>query len=177
MDGFQKPDPVEADIIRIVETIAEEARTADDWSYRKWTSEITQRLGKLGASLGYHPCCQQCWGMTDKAWGEFLWDLSWLKYSANGQLAGQPLALECESGNDKDIDGDFSKLLVAGAAQHKVMIMGSKDPPERHFARLQQIVADSEIAPVGDRYLLMSWIPGDKFKSWVFVKTGRNSSA
>ena len=124
--------------------------------------------GRVGVSFGYHPCGQKCWELANGS-GEYLFDLAWFEYKDDGGMTSMPLVLECEWGKEDEVDYDFQKLLVAHAA-HKVMIMQGNEP-ERHFARLSQLVANSAIAPAGDRYLFLLWHWDElKLRSYLFVK-------
>jgi hypothetical protein len=131
---------------------------------RTWTSELKQRIGRLGKEHGYYICANGC--AEPDTQGEWLYDLVWL--SINGQLiVDVPLVLESEWATDrKNILEDFGKLLLA-RADHRVMIFQQKNPLEvgRVYDLLsEQISAFSRSQP-GDRYLLagFNWTPDKVF--------------
>jgi len=163
------PDGVEAAIIKVAKNVNEQDRmTSDGLGSTGWTHQLNRQLGQMGVSLGYHPCGRSCQDLKN-GWREFLWDLVWLRYSDDGKrLLGWPLALEHEWDlSDDEIDYDFEKLLLA-RAEHWAMVFQGGDA-ERHFGRMRRIVAECDLVPNGERFLLLHWRNGG-FTPHVFVK-------
>ena len=100
------PDDVEMEIIRIAESVAEQASiAAEKWGDGAWTKALIYPLGLLGLRLKCQVCATYCREL-EKCSGEWLYDLVWLKYSDDDvRLIGLPLILECEwNRHDGDIE-------------------------------------------------------------------------
>ena len=117
-----KLDAVERRIFEIPDSLPLDAVQGAWTSDRTWTSELKRRIGDLGRERGYHICASG--RAAPGGQGEWLYDFVWL--SIEGQsIVDVPLVLESEWAIDlKNIDGDFSKLLLA-RADHRVMIFRS----------------------------------------------------
>ena len=84
---------------------------------RAWTREILRRLASRGQKHKYCVCSSS----PCADYGEFMYDMAWLKYKDDNLLRAV-LALECEWNARLDyIREDFQKLL-AGIAEDKVLI-------------------------------------------------------
>lgn len=96
----------------------------------EWTREIKKRMVSLGQNLGFYTCAS---GVSDRTvchWGEWLYDVAWVKYRKQegtetgfdvNDFHGVALALESEWGDKRDVRDDFQKLVQA-KADYKVMI-------------------------------------------------------
>jgi hypothetical protein len=152
-----KLDEVETRILEILHSLPLDAVQGGWKSDRTWTSELTHRIGLLGKERGYYICASG-WGAPDGQ-GGWLYDLVWL--SIRGQsIVDVPLVLESEWGIGlKNIDEDFSKLLLA-RAEHRVMIFQQKT-----FADVAKVcdflgnqISAFSRSQRGDRYLLTGLI-------------------
>ena len=80
----------------------------------KWAKAVKRTLCELCNSKdkreGHRVYASSVNGKADR--GEFLFDVCWLRYD-NGYLANVELVVECEWGNDDEIDDDFQKLMIA----------------------------------------------------------------
>ena len=52
---------------------------------------------------------------ANRDYGEWLYDVTWLKYDCNYRVIDVPLVAECEWGRLENIYDDFDKLLLARA--------------------------------------------------------------
>ena len=115
-------DPIEEDIKKILGEVADEGKE-EAWSTTEWTKRIKIRFCELGKKHRFHVYASGC---NNAAGGEWLYDVTWLKYDKDDYLRTVPLVMECEwSLNKVEIDHDFQKLLLA-RSQHRVMIFYQK---------------------------------------------------
>lgn len=96
----------------------------------KWTEAVETELCRIGQDSGYKVYAQDV-PINQKDGGEWLYDVTWLKYekSGRGELIKAPLVAECEWGDIPHIEDDFEKLLLARAGI-RVMIVESNDEPD-----------------------------------------------
>ena len=83
---------------------------------RIWTKVVLTKLCEIGRGFRFHVCANK--GKVDKAnrdYGEWLYDVTWLKYDCNYRVIDVPLVAECEWGRLENIYDDFDKLLLARA--------------------------------------------------------------
>lgn len=157
-------DEIEADILKILHSLPLSVLEGGWKSDRTWTSELKLKIGLLGKNHGYYICASG-WGLPDGQ-GEWLYDLVWL--SIRGQsIVDVPLVLESEWAIDlKNIDEDFSKLLLA-RAQHRVMIFQQRtlSDVEKVFDFLSNQISVFSRSQPGDRYLLtgLNWTDNQTF--------------
>lgn len=88
------------------------------------TETVKNKLRQIGqGKFGCYVCAS---GVPRADCGEWLYDVTWLKYDEDSSLIDAPLVAECEWGNPGDIDDDFQKLLLARASV-RLMIFGGWD--------------------------------------------------
>ena len=100
--------------------------TINPWGGNTMATEtVKNKLRQIGqGKFGCYVCAS---GVPRADYGEWLYDVTWLKYDCDGSsLIDAPLVAECEWGNPGDIDDDFQKLLLARASV-RVMIFGGWD--------------------------------------------------
>ena len=83
-----------------LEDAAREMIEGSNAANRPWTNAIKRNLTKLGKSHNFQVCCSglQMNGIDSPNWGEWLYDLCWLKSVQNDDhcYESMPLALESE---------------------------------------------------------------------------------
>lgn len=123
------------EIERLVKEVGVEAKS---WEKSKqnsdpaWTRAIKGRLADLGRRLDFEVCCHKKGIEVKPHWGEWLYDLCWLKPSGDddGLYVAMPLAVEIEWNPDRDeVLPDFQKVAFS-AADFRVMIWQSPTPQE-----------------------------------------------
>lgn len=123
----------------------------------EWTQAITKALLEEGKRAKFKTTGH---GNEDKSWGEWLYDVCWLKHkdSQYDFLQEAALIVEYEFGNAGDIRDDFHKLLV-GRARVRCMIWD--DPQTRQTdiisCRLAEMVKAFSATFNDDFYLLASY--------------------
>lgn len=135
-----------------------------------WTETVKTKLCRIGK--GFKFCVGANKGEvpeTDRDYGEWLYDVTWLEYDGNF-VTDAPLVAECEWGGLTDIDDDFQKLLLTRAEVRVMIFNGHQKPctPEivKHLARQA-----SEFKRSGeeDAWLLSASERTDKNqKGWTF---------
>ena len=91
-----------------------------------WTKQIKKSFIKLGKSQGYYTCTH---GLApgESDWGEWLYDITWIKYGKSGKFFNPYdfheviLTLESEWGDVGSVRDDYQKLVQA-KSRFKVMI-------------------------------------------------------
>lgn len=124
-----------------------------------WTKEIKTLLCRIGKM---ELDCYTCASQVDKAFvchGEWLFDVTWLKW--NDDLYSVPMVAECEWGGRNDIRDDFQKLLIARAAI-RLMVCDTgwveNDSQAKETANLLRGWVDAFTGTQpGDTYLLVAW--------------------
>jgi hypothetical protein len=100
---------------------------------KEWSNEIKKRFINLGLKEGYrvHSTLGENLG---QAGGEWLYDLTWLKYDQHRDVSVDyehlqevVLAMESEWGNVSAVIDDFHKLLQS-TAKYRVLSFQSKTP-------------------------------------------------
>ncbi len=94
-----------------------------------WTEAVLTKLCRIGRSFDYKVYANTNYvPKTESDDGEWLYDVTWLKYEKNGhgELIEAPLVAECEWGDTRRIEDDFEKLLLA-RARVRVMIIDGGD--------------------------------------------------
>ena len=89
-------------------------------------------------------------------YGEWFYDVTWLRFDENQRLVGCPLVLVlAESRHDDDIWDEWQKLLLSNAAL-KVIVFAKPDDAEvdRVFRMMASEASGYAQARVGDRLLL-----------------------
>jgi hypothetical protein len=108
------------DPVSMLETAAGGLPTAE------WTRVIKGRLCDLASRSGCQVCASQC----EKAyWPEWLYDVVWLRVREaplSRLILDSPLVAEIEWSNDRAIQDDFQKLLLA-RADTRLMIFQAWD--------------------------------------------------
>lgn len=96
--------------------------------------------------------------------GEWMYDLTCLRYDRDGHLVRIPLVAECEWGNRGDICDDFEKLLLARADVCVMVFEGGRFAEgENKFEMFARYIGRCEVTEPGDTYLLAAWHP-DRFE-------------
>ena len=93
--------------------------TGREWTTREWTRRVKDAFIQLGIARGYTPCPN-----PQLEWGEFLYDVIWLRTDEENRVIGVPLVAEIEWGNRGDVWDDFQKLLVARAGVRVMIFNG-----------------------------------------------------
>ncbi|OEH86080.1 hypothetical protein BHU72_14220 [Desulfuribacillus stibiiarsenatis] len=124
-----------------------------------WTKEILSKLVEIGNQHKYVTCAS----VKNATNGEWMYDVSWLKYSSQSQiLESVELVAESEWGNEQRIMEDYEKL-IQSKAKYKIMIMQCKGL--NHFEIIRIKLKESACLFRGvteESYLLAAFIK-DKF--------------
>ena len=75
---------------------------------------VKEELVRLGRCKGYKTCTSGVANKTGNTWGEWLYDVVWLKATDNFTVCDVPLVAEIEWGNEGDIWDDFQSSLSPG---------------------------------------------------------------
>ena len=81
-----------------------------------WTKDIKTKLCEIGRDEFRCKACASDAAESKRDFPEWLYDVTWLEYAADGPLVDAHLVAECEWGNLGNIDDDFEKLLLARAS-------------------------------------------------------------
>ena len=115
------------------------------------TTGIKEALGQLGRKLGFRVGAS---GGDEKEW---LYDMGWYTYERGmgGFLTKQTMVLESESSKDREIDGDFMKLVQA-RADIRIWIFSAKNSEgvNSYIQRCKEQVRRFQGSQPGDRYIL-----------------------
>ena len=134
--------------------LAAEAKKAGGWGRKKWTRKTKELLVGLGEQEGWQTCATKIEAAT---WStEWLYDVVWLKASAEFLVHNAILVAEIEWGNEKDVWDDFQKLPLA-RADYRVMIFDHK-PDLR--GRLMKQARKFGKRGSDDQYFLASYADG-----------------
>jgi hypothetical protein len=155
--------PGKYEIMRAVQTGLNGLVVAKNKSDKVWTKKVKTELCKIGRDT--FGCCVYARDVANSHGGEWLYDVTWLKYKYTGAhqcrqvLAGAPLVAECEWGDIKKIRDDFEKLLLARAST-RVMIFDSvrAGSSSRKVAeQLAGLVKDFNGSLAKGAWLFVSW--------------------
>jgi hypothetical protein len=135
-------------------------------------SENWRRCCKVGKEKKYLVYASRCDEAND---GEWLYDLTWLdckeanftwRDSKGLHLKDVKLALECEWGDEGEINDDFQKLLLA-RADLRCMIFSAPSKQSAKAKAKEKIddlinqVEQFSKSQAGDTYLFCAWIEGE----------------
>ena len=136
-----------------------------------WTRAVKTKLCEIGCRFD----CNVYASRVDQAYsngGEWLYDVTWLKYEkcGRGELVGAHLAAECEWGNVGDIEEDFEKLLLTRAGVRLMIFDGNYKPGSEGIAkRLAEKVGKFKGSRDQDAWLLAAWEKSENSdKGWEF---------
>jgi len=135
--------------------------TMETTGVAKKSKRIKTELCTLGQTSGYYVCCNQV-DEADKDWGEWLFDVVWLKYKKRPEILGSvAVAVESELHNEGDIRDDFQKLLQS-RAHLRVMIFQDQELTasvtiEDMMNRLKGYISEYEDGIKDDCYLLIGY--------------------
>ena len=89
--------------------------------------------------------------------GEWLYDVTCLRYDEDGYVYQVPLVAESEWGGPDDITDDFTKLLLARADLRVMVFDGGFFPEGDKFKTLKPWIERCAMSFPGDAYLLAAW--------------------
>ena len=165
--------------------------------HRKWTQAVKTELCRIGNTKGLYTCARDVID-SQRSHGEWLWDVSWLRYRRRPPRGAQALAdpaldylneavliVECEwwNYNNKkkedrlnlgDIRDDFQKLLV-GRAHVRCMIWDDNRREDDStvvnwlYGMIREFSATGE-----DHFYLLARYTAGGFQFWT-VETGELS--
>ena len=125
--------PKNSEIMRAVKKGLDSLEIPKAAPTEKWTKVIKTELCKIGRDRFKCQVYAQDVPRIKKNGGEWLYDVTWLRYEINGgELIEAPLVAECEWGDKPHIEDDFEKLLLARAGV-RVMIVDAGT--NRHYSR------------------------------------------
>ena len=132
------------------------ARPHGGWGNATWTKGVKEGLVRLGRSKGYKTCTSGLAKATGNTWGEWLYDVVWLKATGDFTVCDVPLVAEIEWGNTGDVWGDFQKLPIA-RTRVRVLIIDHKPGL---LEDLQEFVENFALSEKGDKYLFATYADG-----------------
>ena len=132
------------------------ARPDGGWGRATWTKGVKEELVRLGRCKCYKTCTSGVANKTGNTWGEWLYDVVWLKATDNFTVCDVPLVAEIEWGNEGDIWDDFQKLPIARAGV-RVLICDHKD---KLLEELQKHIDSFALSEKGDKYLFATYNQG-----------------
>ena len=186
--------PGKFEIMRAVQKGLDSLTITADVDDKKWNPAVKTELCKIGRGFKCYVCARD----VDKAnrnHGEWLYDVTWLKYERDLGKRGLDLAVqarvaaaerkrcllidshlvaECEWGNIEDIVDDFEKLLLARAHVRLMIFEGlSERIPEPRSKRVAEQLAgrirEFKGSCVEDAWLLAAWeLSSNEEKGWSF---------
>lgn len=122
-----------------------------------WTKAILKRISGLGKTKGrkFHVCAtSRAENKADE--GEWLYDLTWLRYDGDDHLLEVALALECEW-DSKKLNEDFQKLLQARATLRVFIFQNARDALDGIIRQIEKFAGTMP----GDEYLLVCYVEAD----------------
>lgn len=122
-----------------------------------WTKAIATKLCKIGKGSDFKYEVGAEVERENRNWGEWLYDVTWLKYDA-GCVVAAPLVAECEWGNLEQIIDDFDKLLLARACVRLMIYDGGYGAGSKWIAeQLATRVRKFKNSTAEDSWLLAAW--------------------
>lgn len=128
---------------------------------------VKTKLCEIGRNEFRFYVCANSVEETDS--GEWLFDVTWLKYDSNKSLIYVPLAAECEWGTFEHVYDDFQKLLLARASV-ALMIFEARECGSKEMAGcLAEKVGKFRGSGDENAWLLAAWERNDyQEKGWSF---------
>ena len=98
----------------LLKDLAQQAAADKGWGKCRWNREVKQQLVSLGSGMDLQTCASVrglVRGACRPYWGEWLYDVVWLRGDWNGpggryRIARVPLVAEIEWGNSGDVWDD-----------------------------------------------------------------------
>ena len=120
----------------------------------QWNRAVKTALCRVGKDLGYSVWANRV--DIKPNGGEYLYDVSWLKYEDN-LLKSWPMVAESEAKNIGEIKDDFEKLLIARDAVRVMVFKGKwhKNGAEAIAGEICKWIRAYEGSQEGDTYLLI----------------------
>ena len=155
--------PGKSEIMRAVQKGLNSLEVSKGEGPKVWNQAVKTKLCKIGRTFDCKVCARDV-DKADRDRGEWLYDVTWLKYEKNARgelvnLVDAPLVAECEWGNFKEIVYDFEKLLLARARvrlmifDHNWAGVGSKEIVERLAGKVREFNGSH----AEDTWLLADW--------------------
>ena len=128
-------------------------RPDEGWDRTTWTLKVKEALVRFGLAKGHKTCARDVAKTTGNTWGEWLYDVVWLKATCNFDVCDVPLVAEIEWGNTGEVWDDFQKLPIA-RARVRVLII---DDVSGLLEKLQTFVESFALSEKGDKYLFATY--------------------
>ena len=138
-----------------------------------WTKAIKTELCRIGRSCKFR-CKVGAHARevpkSNRDYGEWLYDVTWLEYDGDGCVTDAHLVAECEWGSGTDIDEDFQKLLLARATVRLMIFDGNYERGSPKIAdHLACQVRRFNRSRNEDAWLLAAWErTGQNERGWSF---------
>lgn len=128
---------------------------------------VKTKLCEIGRKFRFYVCAKSV-ERTDC--GEWLFDVTWLKYDCDKTLVYVPLAAECEWSTREHIYDDFQKLLLARASVVLMIFDGRNERGSKEMADwLAKKVGKFRSSGDENAWLLAAWERNDnQEKGWSF---------
>lgn len=153
------PENIIQEILKNFDQLVENKQhEAKNWTTQEWTTEVKTALCKAGQELG----CLVWANGVDKQYtegGEYLYDVSCLKYNKTNLLKSAPIVAECEWGTRGAVKDDFEKTLLARATVRVMVFDGMRceNGTEAFASEICGWVGAFEGNQKGDTYLLVGY--------------------
>ncbi|MCY4363216.1 MAG: hypothetical protein OXE42_13705 [Gammaproteobacteria bacterium] len=155
---------------KIIQSLLEEFKKLEQTEIKQtqWSRAVLTALCRVGRQLGCSVwASSQFVNREDKDGGEWLYDVTWLKYKGDF-LKLSPMVAECEWGNIGAIKDDFEKLILARAAVRVMVFDGMycKNGAEGIVNKFCDWVGAYESSQKRDTYLLIGYERDEKYNWW-----------
>ena len=157
-------DRIEAGCIKMLDKVCNDCLN-EGLLDSKWTTKIQEQLTHHAKKLGFETHASR----ADKAYNEWLYDVTWFETSQSDFLLKIPLITEIEWNSSEDeIFYDFEKLLQS-TAEHKLMIFQKgRSKWEETMDKLEKSVHLFNGRLINDRYLFACFVNGNKGEKGCF---------
>ena len=147
-------------VVEGLDGVVKESISAN-WRDGDWTRQIKAMCKAIAEERGYEIYAS---GLPNSAGGEWLYDVTMMRYSETNGIEELALVLESEwIQTGWEIDNDFTKLVVS-RADARVMIFQSQTlaAAGNVFERLKHLARAFPGSLLGDQYLLSCWLAAER---------------
>ena len=147
-------------VVKCLDDVVNEPMSVD-WRDSDWTRQIKAACKVIAEERGYEIYAS---GLPNSAGGEWLYDVTMMRYSEINGIEELALVLESEwIQTGWEIDNDFMKLVIS-RADARVMVFQSQTLAAANnvFERLKHLARAFPGSLLGDQYLLSCWLAAER---------------